>query len=251
MYPFQARISTVANAPLRIRFKLPSSSVANANGMFTLTYSQIGYTTAHLCSIIAYASYAAMMQQTQRSTYKASCSSSGSTITVTPAVTLTVGSSLYYELVMMPLNINAAGCTAGGCVTQSGYQQVNFDQANFIAYNNAGSNNIISQQVQNLYKYEGSSLLGLQFVYVLCVQPRITSVYFAINVNFTSSYNFPSHYLEITLYDLSISAFSGFAAGDIIPCQLSSSFSAVSARQQPQCRVTLANRLNGYVKVRI
>ena len=52
MYPFQSRISTVANAPLRIRFKLPSSSVDNANGKFTLTYSQIGYSTAHLCYII-------------------------------------------------------------------------------------------------------------------------------------------------------------------------------------------------------
>jgi hypothetical protein len=52
MYPFQSRISTVANAPLRIRFKLPSSSVSNANGQFTLTYSQINYSTAHLCYII-------------------------------------------------------------------------------------------------------------------------------------------------------------------------------------------------------
>ena len=127
MYPFESRISTIANAPLRIRFKLPSSSVASTNGKFTLAYSQIGYSTAHLCYIIAYSSYAAMMQQTQRSTYKVTCSSSSSTITVTPAVTLTVVSSLYYELVMMPLNINSAGCTAGGCVTQSGYQQTNFD----------------------------------------------------------------------------------------------------------------------------
>ena len=52
MYPFQSRISTVANAPIRIRFKLPSSSVASANGKFTFSLSQIGYTTAHLCYII-------------------------------------------------------------------------------------------------------------------------------------------------------------------------------------------------------
>ena len=126
MYPFESRISTVSNAPLRIRFNLPSSSVANANGKFTFTNTQIGYSSAHLCYIIAYASYAAMMQQTERDVYKVSCSSSSTTLTVTPAVTLTVGASLYYELVMMPLNINSAGCTAGGCVTQSGYQQVNF-----------------------------------------------------------------------------------------------------------------------------
>ena len=117
----------MANAPLRIRFNLPTSSVANTYGKFSLVYSQIGYSTAHICYIIAYSSYAAMMQQTERDTYRVSCTSSGTTLTVIPAVTLTVGSSLYYELVAMPLNINAGGCSALGCVTQSGYQQTNFD----------------------------------------------------------------------------------------------------------------------------
>ena len=54
-------------------------------------------------------------------------------------------------------------------------------------------------------------MLGLQFVYILCVQPRITSLYISFNVNFTSSNNYPDHYLEVVLYDLSISAFPGFA----------------------------------------
>lgn len=151
-----------------------------------------------------------MMQQTQRTTYKVSCTSSSNVLTVVPTVTLTVGSSTYYELVMMPLNINSAGCTAGGCVTQSGYQQTNFDQASFIAYNHKTTPTIISQQVQKLYRYEGTSFLGLQQIYILCVQPRLTSLYLSINVNFTSSYNFPSHFLEVVLYDLSISAFPGF-----------------------------------------
>lgn len=85
LYPFYTRISTVANAPLRIRFSLPSSSVSAANGQFMLTYSQIQYSTAHLCYIIAYNSYTSMMQQTQRNIYKASsCTSSGTTIYVTP-----------------------------------------------------------------------------------------------------------------------------------------------------------------------
>lgn len=96
MYPFESRISTVANAPLRARFRLPSSSVSNAWGTFTLTYSQIGYSTKHLCYILAYPCYAAMMQQTQRGSYKVSCTSSGNTLTVTPAVTLTVSAGNYY-----------------------------------------------------------------------------------------------------------------------------------------------------------
>jgi hypothetical protein len=128
MYPFQSRISTVANAPLRIRFQIPSSSIATTWGQLVLTYSQIQYSSSHLCSIISYASYASMMQQTERTEYKAySCTSSGSTITVRPPYTLTISSGYYYELVLMPLNINAGGCTAYGCATQSGYQQINFD----------------------------------------------------------------------------------------------------------------------------
>ena len=147
MYPFESRISTVANAPFRIRFKLPSSSVASTNGQLRFVNTQIGYSSAHLCYIIAYSSYAAMMQQTERDVYKVTCTSSSTTMYVTPAVTLTVGSSLYYELVMMPLNINSAGCSAGGCKTQSGYQQTNFEQTNFIAYNHKTTPSIISQQV--------------------------------------------------------------------------------------------------------
>ena len=66
VYPFQARISTVSNAPLRIRFSLLSGSntVANTWGQLVFTYDQIAYSATHLCYIIAYTSYAAMMQQT-------------------------------------------------------------------------------------------------------------------------------------------------------------------------------------------
>jgi hypothetical protein len=151
----------------------------------------------------------------------------------------------------MPLNINAAGCTAYGCVTQSGYQQINFDSVALVAYNNAGTNNIISQQVNRVYKYEGSSYIGLQQIYVLCTQPTLTSIYLSININFTSSYNYPSHYLEITLFDLKITAFTGYSIGSIFPCQLSSNFLNISARQQPQCRVVQSDLLNTVVRIRI
>jgi hypothetical protein len=151
----------------------------------------------------------------------------------------------------MPLNINAAGCTAYGCVTQSGYQQINFDSVALVAYNNAGTNNIISQQVNRVYKYEGSSYIGLQQIYVLCTQPTITSLYLSININFTSSYNYPTHYLEITLFDLKITAFTGYSIGNIFPCQLSSNFLNISARQQPQCRVVQSDLLNTVVRIRI
>jgi len=253
VFPFQARISTVANAPLRVRFSLASGSLASTYGQIRLTYSQISYSSAHLCYILAYASYTAMMQQTEKIIYRVSCTSSGSTLTVTPSPTLTInsGQSYYYELVMMPLNINAAGCTALGCTSQSGYQQINFDTANIVVYSNYVSPGLIGQQIQKLYAYEGASYIGLQYIYILCVQPRITSIYLSINVNFTSSNYFPSHYLEITLFDLSISAFPGYSVGSIVPCQLSSNFVAVSGRQSQQCRVVSANLLNGYIKIRI
>jgi len=68
---------------------------------------------------------------------------------------------------MMPLGIDAAGCTAHGCVTMSGYQQINFDTANFVSYNNIGSPSIVYQQPQRIYAYEGTRAIGLQHMYVL------------------------------------------------------------------------------------
>jgi hypothetical protein len=154
MYPFHSRISTVANAPMRIRFLLPAASVGSPAGRLVFTYSQIQYSSAHLCYIIVYSSYAAMMQQTQRTIYKTdSCTSSSSTLTVVPPSPISVSINTYYELVMMPLNINSAGCSAYGCITQSGYQQLNFDPVTFVAYNNFNANSAISQQVNSVYNY--------------------------------------------------------------------------------------------------
>lgn len=153
----------------------------------------------------------------------------------------------------MPLVINPTGCGLYNlCVTQSGYQQLNYDTVNFALYNNYNSPSIIAQQVNKVYNYEGSSFIGLQQIYVLSTQPAITtSIHLSININFTSSNNFPSHYLEITFFDLKIAAFSGFSVGSIVPCQLSPNFLSVNARQSPQCRVVQMEYLNGYVGIRI
>jgi hypothetical protein len=88
-------------------------------------------------------------------------------------------------------------------------------------------------------------------MYILTVQPTITSLYISMNVNFTSAYNFPTHYLEITLHDLQITAFSGYAVGNIFPCQLSSNFLSINGRQPPQCRVVSAVLLTNVVRIRI
>ena len=179
-----------------------------------------------------------------------SCTSSSTTLTVIPPKTLTISASNYYELVIMPLNINAAGCTALGCVTQSGYQQTNWDLATLIAYNSYLTVPI-NHEANRLYAYEGSSFIGLQHIYVLCTQPAITSLYLSISINFTSTNNYPAHYLEITLFDLSISAFTGYSIGSIFPCQLSSNFLSVGSRNLPQCRIVSADLLNTFVTVRI
>lgn len=250
MYPFQARISTVANAPLRIRFQIPSGSIDRANGRLDLIYSQIQYSGAHYCYLIKYNDYTSMMQQTQRTIYRtSSCTSSSTTIYVTPPSTLTLATSVYYELVLLPLGMSSC---SGGCVTQSGYHQTNFDQINLIAYSNINTGpGIIAQQVNKLYAYEGSSFIGLQQIYILCTEPRITSLHISMNINFTSSNNFPNHYLEITLYELGIAQFPSFTIGSIFPCQLSSNFIAISNRQLPQCRVVSGDLLNSFVTVRI
>lgn len=202
MYPFQSRISTVANAPLRIRFRIPSGSINRATGRLDLIYSQIQYSGAHYCYIVKYKDYTSMMQQTQRTMYRtSSCTSSSSTLYITPPSTLTLDVSVYYELVLLPLNMNSC---SQGCVTQAGYHQTNFDPINLVAYSNINTPSIVAQQVHNLYAYEGSYYIGLQQIYILCTEPRITSLHLSININFTSSNNFPNHYLEITLYELSL-----------------------------------------------
>jgi hypothetical protein len=149
----------------------------------------------------------------------------------------------------MPLGINSC---SQGCITQSGYHQTNFDQISFVAYSNVNSGpGIVAQQVHKLYAYEGPSFIGLQQIYILCTEPRITSLHISMNINFTSSNNFPAHYLEITLYDLGIAQFSGYSIGSIFPCQLSSNFLAISNRQLPQCRVVSGDLLNSFVVIRI
>ena len=95
-------------------------------------------------------------------------------------------------------------------------------------------------------------MIGLQYVYVLCVQPsKLTSIYLAFNFNFNSTYNYPDHYVEFTFFDLTASSFSGYVLNDVIPCQLSSNFLSISNRAAPQCRLASPDILNGFVKVRI
>lgn len=74
---------------------------------------------------------------------------------------MSIDSNNYYELIVMPLGINAAGCTALGCASQSGFQQVNFDTVNMIAYANPVGPSVSTQQVQRMYKYDGPSKIAL------------------------------------------------------------------------------------------
>jgi hypothetical protein len=252
MYPFSSRISNVANSPLRIRLTLSGTMSTSNGGRFLINYSQLSYSTNYLCYFIVYSSYTAMMQKTQRKVYKASSYSvSGSSLTIYPPSFMDPTTSTYYELVIMPLDISGAGCSAQGCATQSGFQQLNFDLINLIAYSTSNSNSPFNQQVNKLYSYEGTNAIGLQQIYFLTVQPITTSIYLSMNLNFTSSHVFPNHYLEIVFYDLQQTAFTGYSTGSIIPCQLSSNFVSIGGRQGPQCRVASADSLNNYVKIRI
>jgi hypothetical protein len=55
-----------------------------------------------------------------------SCLASGTTLTVYPPVSLSIDTSSYWELIMMPIGINAVGCGLYGCNSQSGFSQTNF-----------------------------------------------------------------------------------------------------------------------------
>lgn len=169
MYPFQSRFTMTANAPWRIRFKLSSSVGYNSgtpsySGMFSVVNPQIAYSTSFLCLFRQYTSYTYLAQETEYTeAYADSYSVSGSTLSMVVPKSMTINSAYYYELTIMPIGINAAGCTAGGCASQSGFQQVNFESFNMIAYANpAVGPSVANQQVQMLYKYDGPTRLALQ-----------------------------------------------------------------------------------------
>ena len=174
MYPYRSRFTLTANAPLRIRFKLSSSSVTYAatySGYFSVTNTQISYSTKFLCFFRQYATYTALDQQTEYIEMKAdSYSVSGSRLNIVPPKSMSISSSYYYELVVMPIGISAGGCTAHGCASQSGFQQSNFETINFLAYSSSGPSvpTLVNSQSQALYKYDGPSMIGLQEIYVLC-----------------------------------------------------------------------------------
>jgi hypothetical protein len=60
----------------------------------------------------------------------------------------------FYQLIVMPININSAGCALYGCFSQSGFHMTNFEEINFIAYYNYVSGPSVSaQNINKMYKY--------------------------------------------------------------------------------------------------
>ena len=222
------------------------------SGVFKITHPQIAYSTNFLCFFKQYSSYKNMDQGTEGVLYKAAnWIVSGSQLRVYPPLSHTISSSNYYEMIVMPIGISAGGCTAFGCASQSGFQQQNFEEINLIAYSAETTPTIINQQVQKVYAYEGTSKISLQEIYVLCAQSEETSLYFRFNLNFTSAYDYPSHYLEFILWDLTASNFPGYSYNDEIPCQLSPNFVSLSNREEPTCILAEADDLQGFAKVRV
>ena len=159
MYPFRSRFSLIANAPLRARFKLSTGSVSYSPtnpGMFKLTNTQIQYSSAFLCYFRKFASYTSMDQGTEYIEMKAhSCTSSSTNLEIIPPRSMSISSSNYYELIVMPIGINPAGCSLLGCASQSGFQHTNFEAINFLAYSaTITSPAIVNGQYYNLYKYQ-------------------------------------------------------------------------------------------------
>lgn len=67
MYPFRSKIAMTANSPLRIRFKLSTSSVPYAtsnSGLFKIIMSEINYSSDFLIKFRKYSSLLNMIQDT-------------------------------------------------------------------------------------------------------------------------------------------------------------------------------------------
>ena len=102
-----------------------------------------------------------------------------------------------------------------------------------------------------MYEYEGGSKIALEQIYLLTAEPTETSLYMKFDLNFTSSNDYPTHYLEFIFWDLYESAFTGYSKNDQIPCQLSDNFLSISNRDPPSCILAEADNLHGFVKVRV
>ena len=95
----------------------------------------------------------------------------------------------------------------------------------------------INQQQFPIMIFNSLSHITLQQIYVLSTQPGNSSIQLTFITNFIGASSAPKTHFNIILHDLTVAAFPGFSIGDIIPCQLSSTFVAVTARQLPQCRL--------------
>ena len=67
MYPFRSKVAMTANSPLRIRFKLSTSSIPYAtsnSGLFKVIMSEINYSSDYLIKFRRYSSFTHMIQDT-------------------------------------------------------------------------------------------------------------------------------------------------------------------------------------------
>lgn len=181
-----------------------------------------------------------MDQDTQSVTYKATkYTVSSTTLKVYPPRSHDIAAGTLYELIIMPIGIDNAGCSALKCASKAGFQQTNFELIKFTAYSDTSVPTAINQQVQKLYEYEGSSKINLNEIYVLCTKPlETTSLYVKFTLNFDSAHDFPDHYLEIILWDMEDDKFTGYTVKQQIPCQLSSNFIGIANREDPACVLT-------------
>lgn len=191
------------NIPLRIRFSLPSSPGSitfSGYGLFVINNVQFSSSSKFLCYFKEYSSWTNMIQETEFGLFEAaSCTNSGNTLNVAPPKTLTVNHNFFYELVIMPV-----GLSSGARFNQAGFHQTNFEDINIIAYQNTNSGpSIAAQQVNKLYQYEGNTQIGLQHILYLSGKPNTeTSLYILFSIAFSAAFNYPEHYFEIILFDL-------------------------------------------------
>ena len=100
MYPFRSRIADTANSPLRVRFKLSTSSIPYAtsnSGLLKFIHSEFTYSSDYLIKFRRYSSFTKMIQETESVEYApATYSSSGTTLNVYPPKSHTLTTSYYY-----------------------------------------------------------------------------------------------------------------------------------------------------------
>lgn len=163
MLSFVTKTISTTKAPIRVRFKLPSSSITANNGQVKLELpnNQYDYTTTGATAVAWFRTYLNEFDFTQQEAYSTTITGSvspttGLTIAVTPSTTL-VANQLY-EVVIMTQIVGS---------TDVNFNLLSDDNTQLKATFYSAGSTIIATDSARLYKYNSAPIVSVNSFYSL------------------------------------------------------------------------------------